>query len=168
MLILLITFVNYNNNYIYFMLTNVTLTLRDKIEKLIIGLGLTSTRFADFIGVNRPIISHILSGRNKPSLEIIQKIVTKFPELGYNWIADDDVLDMEIVIQITKNQDFNTLFSSIYPARELNENKNPNNMQEIFNSQSLEKQVFVTQNKKIQKIVVFYTDNTFNQFEPSV
>ena len=138
------------------------MTLRDKIESLILGLGLTSTRFADYIGVNRPIISHILSGRNKPSLEIIQKIVSKFPELGFNWISEDESLDMEIVAQIVKNQDFNDLFSNSYSSRESNENKNLDHNAEIFNSQA-----FGNTQKSIQKIVVFYSDNTFSQFEPA-
>lgn len=136
--------------------------LKDKIEKLILGLGLTSTRFADYIGVNRPIISHILSGRNKPSLEIIQKIVNKFPELGYNWIADEEQLDMEIVSQIVKNQDFNDLFTTIYTSRESNEKNNLELGKEIFNSKDLGNK------KRIEKIVVFYSDNTFKQFEQSI
>ncbi len=135
--------------------------LKDKIEKLILGLGLTSTRFADYIGVNRPIISHILSGRNKPSLEIIQKIVNKFPELGYNWIADEEQLDMEIVSQIVKNQDFNELFANMYTSRELNEKGSIDLHQEIFNSKDNGNR------KRIEKIVVFYSDNTFKQFEQS-
>lgn len=138
------------------------MSLRDKIEALIIGLGLTSTRFADYIGVNRPIISHILSGRNKPSLEIIQKIVSKFPELGFNWISDDEDLDTEIVAQIVKNKDFNALFSSFYSSRELNENSNTEHESGILNSQA-----FKTGQKSIQKIVVFYSDNTFSTFDPS-
>ncbi len=142
--------------------TFVNNSLKDKIESLIIGLGLTSTRFADYIGVNRPIISHILSGRNKPSLEIIQKIVSKFPELGYNWIADEESIDMEIVDQIVKNKDFNALFSSFYSSRESNENKLLDNDTEIANSQASK-----NGQKTIQKILVFYTDNTFSQFDPS-
>jgi transcriptional regulator with XRE-family HTH domain len=136
------------------------MSLKDKIEKLILGLGLTSTRFADFIGINRPIISHILSGRNKPSLEIIQKIVTKFPELGYNWIAEDEPLDMNLVAEIAKNQDFNHLFANMYPSRELNENNDPSLQPELFNSHAVK-------NKQIEKIVVFYSDNTFKQFDPN-
>lgn len=136
--------------------------LKDKIEKLILGLGLTSTRFADYIGVNRPIISHILSGRNKPSLEIIQKIVNKFPELGYNWISDEEQLDMEIVSQIVKNQDFNDLFTNIYSSRESSEKNNLELGKEIFNSKD------IGNNKRIEKIVVFYSDNTFKQFEQSI
>ncbi|NBA87657.1 helix-turn-helix domain-containing protein [Emticicia sp. CRIBPO] len=139
--------------------------LKDKIEKLIIGLGLTSTRFADFIEVSRPIISHILSGRNKPSLEIVQKIMGKFPELGYKWFLDDEEIDMEIVGQIAKNQDFSDLFTQFSGSRESNIFNQAGAMHSIFNSQTESGQ---TKNgkdlRKIEKIVVFYNDKTFTEF----
>jgi hypothetical protein len=82
--------------------------------------------------------------------------------IGFNWISDDEDLDMEIVAQIVKNKDFNALFSSFYSSRESNENKIPDNDTEILNSQA-----FKNGNKTIQKIVVFYSDNTFSTFDPS-
>lgn len=140
--------------------------LKDKIERLIIELGLTSTRFADFIGVNRPIISHILSGRNKPSLEIIQKIVATFPELGFNWISDDESLDLEIVRQIAINKDFNDLSLNDHSSRESSVINESHNHEGIFNSQGF-KNGNTSKEKLISKIVVFYSDNTFSQFDPS-
>lgn len=139
------------------------MSLKDKINALIVGLGLTSTRFADFIGVTRPIISHILTGRNKPSLEIIQKIVSKFPELGFNWIADSEALDMDLVGKLANKQEFNSLFGNNYASRESNENNFTGDYEGIFDSQG-----FGNDKKRIAKIVVFYADNTFQQFGPSV
>lgn len=55
--------------------------------KQIIGLKkLTSSHFADRIGVPRSTISHILSGRNKPSLEVAQKILEAFPDISTEWL----------------------------------------------------------------------------------
>ena len=47
--------------------------------------GLKSSQFADKIGVNRATISHILSGRNKPSIDFFQKLLTAYPGLNANW-----------------------------------------------------------------------------------
>lgn len=58
----------------------------ERIRELLQANQLTPTQFADSIGVARPIISHILSGRNKPSLEVVQKILTAFPELSLDWL----------------------------------------------------------------------------------
>ena len=48
--------------------------------------GLKSSALADNIGVNRATISHILSGRNKPSIDFLQKLLNSYPELNVNWL----------------------------------------------------------------------------------
>ncbi|MBC6698669.1 helix-turn-helix domain-containing protein [Hymenobacter puniceus] len=58
----------------------------ERIKELLQADQLTPTQFADRIGVARPIISHILSGRNKPSLEVVQKILAAFPQLSLDWL----------------------------------------------------------------------------------
>lgn len=45
------------------------------------------TEFADEIGVQRSSISHILSGRNNPSLDLVTKILNRFPEIDSNWLV---------------------------------------------------------------------------------
>lgn len=126
-------------------------SLKDKIEALILGLGLSSTRFADLIDVKRPIISHILNGRNKPSLDIVQKIVDKFPELEYNWIGEDQDLDMDIVHEIRRNLN----------ARDFDGPDQYQEESEIFNSQAESKS-----GRKIVKVLFFYDDETFKAFRP--
>ena len=48
--------------------------------------GLKPSVFADIIGVNRATISHILSGRNKPSIDFLEKLLHVYPELNANWL----------------------------------------------------------------------------------
>ena len=48
--------------------------------------GLKSSEFADTIGVNRATISHILSGRNKPSIDFFEKLLHAYPNLNANWL----------------------------------------------------------------------------------
>ena len=48
--------------------------------------ALKSSALADNIGVNRATISHILSGRNKPSIDFLQKLLSNYPELNANWL----------------------------------------------------------------------------------
>ena len=47
---------------------------------------LKSSALADNIGVNRATISHILSGRNKPSIDFLHKLLSNYPELNANWL----------------------------------------------------------------------------------
>ena len=46
--------------------------------------GLKSSALADSIGVNRATISHILSGRNKPSIDFLEKLVNAYPNINAN------------------------------------------------------------------------------------
>ncbi|RTZ46541.1 XRE family transcriptional regulator [Chryseobacterium arthrosphaerae] len=63
------------------------MSLNERISKVIEYSNLTPSEFADEIDVQRSSISHITSGRNKPSLEFIIKIKSRFPELlGTGWL----------------------------------------------------------------------------------
>lgn len=57
-----------------------------RIRQLLEQKQLTPTQFADAIGVGRPVMSHILSERNKPSLEVVQRIIEAFPEVSMPWL----------------------------------------------------------------------------------
>ena len=48
--------------------------------------GLKSSELADNIGVNRATISHILSARNKPSIDFLNKLLRAYPNLNANWL----------------------------------------------------------------------------------
>ncbi|NVO33060.1 helix-turn-helix domain-containing protein, partial [Hymenobacter lapidiphilus] len=60
----------------------------DRIQELLRVRELSSSQFADAIGVSRPVVSHILSGRNKPSLEVVQKVIAAFPDLSLSWLLN--------------------------------------------------------------------------------
>ena len=57
-----------------------------RLKKWMESEGLKSSAFADNIGVNRATISHILSGRNKPSIDFFQKLLNTYPDLNSNWL----------------------------------------------------------------------------------
>ena len=61
--------------------------LNERISKVIEYSHLTPSEFADEIDVQRSSISHITSGRNKPSLEFIIKIKSRFPEILWDWLV---------------------------------------------------------------------------------
>lgn len=59
-----------------------------RIKSLISVKNLTASQFADLLGVQRSNISHILSGRNKPSLDFILKITEHFPNVSIDWLIN--------------------------------------------------------------------------------
>jgi plasmid maintenance system antidote protein VapI len=62
------------------------ITMKDRITKIMTHLGLSATRLADEIGVQRSSISHIISGRNKPSYDFIVRMLEQYPSINALWL----------------------------------------------------------------------------------
>lgn len=88
----------------------------DRIKKIISANGLTNSSFADKIGVPRSSISHMLSGRNNPSLDLIIKILQSFDGISANYLLSGDVLTP--IQPITyKDQEYNNM--TLFPELDL-------------------------------------------------
>ena len=60
--------------------------MRERIKRFIKSTDLNSSQFAECLGVNRSNITHILSGRNKPSIDFLERLIRTFPNINTNWI----------------------------------------------------------------------------------
>lgn len=60
----------------------------DRIKALMAAFQLSPSQFADQTTLPRPVVSHILSGRNKPSLEVVQKILAAYPDVAIDWLLN--------------------------------------------------------------------------------
>lgn len=85
----------------------------DNFEKRLLHIfekfSLNASTFADKIGVQRSSMSHILSGRNKPSLDFILKIYEAFPEINLPWLALGEGNFLKLVNPISENINSNYL-----------------------------------------------------------
>ena len=125
-----------------------------RIEKILSFYGISATAFALAIDFNRSTISHILSGRNKPSLEFVLKIVETYPEVELYWLlngkgffppAQDSKLNISEEIS-----EETSLSSSQKPNVDSVSNSKTGN-----NSKSI-----------IDRIVIFYADGSFKEYLP--
>ena len=60
--------------------------MKDRIAHIMRAKNLKASDFAAMLGIQPSAVSHILAGRNKPSLEIVRKIKETFPEYNLDWI----------------------------------------------------------------------------------
>lgn len=60
--------------------------IQDRISLIISTKGMSNAEFAEAIDVQPSNISHIMSGRNKPSLDLVMKVLKRFPELRTDWL----------------------------------------------------------------------------------
>ncbi|MDG1953679.1 MAG: helix-turn-helix transcriptional regulator [Polaribacter sp.] len=111
-----------------------------RLKKVMEHHHLTASLFADKIDVQRSSISHIISGRNKPSLDFILKVTNTFKDVDIYWLLNG---------------------KGSFP-KQVEENKIDHTPTLPFN----EKQIDTNQvGKKIQRILVFYSDATFDEYQ---
>ncbi|AWV96864.1 helix-turn-helix domain-containing protein [Arcticibacterium luteifluviistationis] len=155
-----------------------SIELNEKIKQIAEYLGYTSSRFADHTGISRPVMSHLFASRNKASLDIIQRILIKFPGLGIDWTFDGNDLDVELLSKIARQGDLSS-------ESELAEDSTPKkSILKIvichkgesftdYESAGLSDPIVGLEQQKdssgdpIDKIIVFYNDNTLQEFKPS-
>lgn len=65
------------------------IVMKERIKKILEVKSESPSDFALKIGVQRSSISHVLSGRNNPSLEFLQKILTAYPDISPDWLILD-------------------------------------------------------------------------------
>lgn len=142
-----------------------------RLEILLDYYNLNASSFADKIGVQRSSISHLLSGRNKPSLDFVMKITAIFPDVNVYWILNgkEDFLKKE-----AENNNTISTKNDIAPAPTLSQNNiNKDLFDTIENSNvNIEKkeiaQTSINQNAEIYKIVIFYKNGTFKDFTSNI
>lgn len=116
-----------------------------RLQKVIDYYGETASSFAEKIGVQRSSISHILSGRNKPSLEFILKILASFPEVELYWLLNG---------------------KGEFPATEKPTEKQTELKLELPPAIAHEKiQSDLKKDKTIERIIIFYSDGSFKNFQ---
>ena len=77
-------------SFIFYKFTIVNMIdFSEKLKILIENEGLTASKFANKIGVQRSSVSHVLSGRNKPSLDFILKINKSIENISLDWLFND-------------------------------------------------------------------------------
>lgn len=158
----------------------------DRIKSIQEYSGLTPTQFADKIELNRSNLTHIYSGRNHPSLDVVKKILKTFPELNSDWLL---MGDGEMLAGASSPKQFSLFNESeisdeekkrdqgddLPPSLEKSELKLPpkkvkeKTIRESRRStvDQAEIQIIKSQGeKKIERIVIFYDDQTFSIYHP--
>ncbi|MCF2491320.1 helix-turn-helix transcriptional regulator [Dyadobacter sp. CY347] len=138
--------------------------LNDKIKQILTDKNISPSIFADEIGIQRSSMSHILAGRNKPSLDIVQKIVRRFPELGTNWILDGEELPF-ITAESSAAESLGQLeiLSSTRNNREPNARQLGRSEKNSLNGKPSAAATNSSRTRQIEKILIFYSDGTFEE-----
>jgi len=134
--------------------------MQDQIQEILTKEGLSSSQFADRIGVQRSSISHVLSGRNKPGFDFIQKILSAFPEINGDWLITG-LGDM-----YKKKTPSGELFEPKNEGQLLGNEENIERKPVTMNIKKPEKETGkVPKRREIERVIVFYSDRTFREYD---
>ncbi len=145
--------------------------MKDRIIQLLNIEGLSASKFADIIGVQRSSMSHILSGRNNPSLDFIQKIMHAFPRINGDWLlsGDGEMIKGQTsgsLFQETIKEEEPLSYQANQPLKQIKKETNEKIEQKNDHISEIESTALSSE-KTIEKIVVFYTDKTFKEYNPT-
>lgn len=185
----------------------------DRIKQLIEFKGLTPAAFANEVEINRSGLTHIFSGRNQPSLDLIRKILLTFPDISTEWLMIGkgnmlrELKETSTSVKIEEDQNSKRfvqtdlfappelLETSVLPVQNeqtiKSESVNPTdlaeNEEEVIKDKKKKtlgktsrnkanirddfpdrrKKINSQEDKKIEKVIFFYADNTFETYYPS-
>lgn len=131
-----------------------------RLQKILDHYGVSATAFSERIAFNRSTISHLLSGRNKPSLEFVMKVLQEFPEVELYWL-----LNGKGTFPSEKKETSST------PISEEKEKTAPQT-QLFEKSEISDKSVEIPSklksgsiSKEIERIVIFFKDGSFTSYD---
>lgn len=145
------------------------LDLLPRIKDLMTWAALGPASFADEVGVARPVMSHILSARNKVSLEVVQKILARFPEVNPQWLLLGTAQMLRNVVtqpSAPTAEDEGALSQGAadqLAAKEDGAGKVQTESPTELTSSSRQ----VSVRKAIVKVLLFYSDGTFEDYNAS-
>ncbi|MCB9201486.1 MAG: helix-turn-helix transcriptional regulator [Flavobacteriales bacterium] len=167
--------------------------INDRISEIITYYELTPTEFANKLDIQRSSVSHLTSGRNKPSVDFIQKLAIHFPKINLDWFVSgkgemiktestqkinlpSPTLSLFPELENQENQDHLTKNNENKQIKHLNklnktkqniENENNESKKSSFLIDSkFNQEISNTKNKKkLKKIILIYSDDSFESFE---
>jgi len=143
--------------------------MKRRIEKIMEENSLSASQFADKIGVPRSGLSHVLKGRNNPSLDYVLKIIDSFPDVDSNWLLTGKVGE--------KKDNTNNLKEDIEKENSKLSHKNDTILKSKENKIEIKQDIkeedipyYNTSQQKeipkeVDKIVFFYKDGSFKEYK---
>jgi Helix-turn-helix. len=148
--------------------------MNTRLQQFLSAENISQAQFAETIGVARASVSHILAGRNKPGFDFLESMVRHYPSLNFEWLltghgrmynttksASDATIEPVSPLS-TGTQD--SLFPDAGYCQE-NPPISPLSHPDTYTKGKDNNAQDISNQKKISKLVIFYSDGTFQEIE---
>ena len=148
--------------------------MKDRIKEIMENENLSPAKFADQLEINRAVVSHILNGRNNPSLDVVTKILSEMNYINSDWLLNGigsmykegysapkgknerSLFNTDVTVEKGNKED--SEYAKENSTKSTNPTHNAADMQHV--SQAL------GNTREVKQIIIYYTDNTFETFTP--
>ncbi|WP_459190043.1 helix-turn-helix domain-containing protein [Parabacteroides sp. APC149_11_2_Y6] len=143
--------------------------MRERIKMVMDREGLTPAKFAEEIGIQRSAMSHIMNGRNNPSLDVLVKILERFTYVDSDWLLFGKGNMIRNLIQnepdLFTNTPINPPEVQVVPEnrKEIRVDTPVNSLKQPVIERIIQEE---KPSRNVSKIMIFYSDNTFDTFVP--
>ena len=132
--------------------------MRTRLLQLVETEGLTKQQFAQKLSISPAAVTHILSGRNSPSLEIIAKIAAKFPQYNLRWLI---LGELPMLTNNTDEADI-TIESAPEIILQPTQSAASDTANEFHQPSTSESEL--STNKPATRLIICFPDNTFKEY----
>lgn len=148
-----------------------------RLESILEYYGINASAFADKIGVQRSSMSHLLSGRNKPSLDFVMKILEVFPDVDLYWLIygkgnfpknNEDSAPSKSSSDLEEKTNASSLSNDNFGAVDLFSEINYNEVKKVETQKSapIQNTNLTSDEDEIEKLIFFYKNGTFKVYVP--
>ena len=143
--------------------------MRERIKMVMDREGRTPAKFAEEIGIQRSAMSHIMNGRNNPSLDVLVKILERFTYVDSDWLLFGKGNMIRNLIQnepdLFTNTPINPPEVQVVPEnrKEIRVDTPENGVKQPVIERIIREE---KPSRNVSKIMIFYSDNTFDTFVP--
>ena len=147
--------------------------MREKLLNLMKSEQLTASKLAELLDIQPSGISHILSGRNKPSFDLVQKILRRFPRVNPDWLLldkDEMYRPTDIESQPTISQSITTEENTDGAMQQSPVSGMTTSTANSTNASTPAQQIaaaFAPKNGNVKRVIVLFDDHTFESYEVS-
>lgn len=146
--------------------------MREKLLNLMKSEQLTASKLAELLDIQPSGISHILSGRNKPSFDLVQKILRRFPRVNPDWLLldkDEMYRTIDIEPQPATSQSISTeeLDEAMQQSPAGGITASAANPQNLSTPTQQIATAFAPKNGNVKRVIILFDDHTFESYEVS-
>jgi transcriptional regulator with XRE-family HTH domain len=142
--------------------------IKDRIKLIMEKEKMLSGVFAESIGIQQSTLSHILNGRNNPSLDVVIKIHQKFNYVNLEWLlygTGELTGTNRQTTTMPKSKEEPHLFTDVFPANKAVSKSHLSETPIEENKNQDSKSLIEKKLRKITEIRIFFDDNTFEIFK---